>query len=63
LRLRRVAATKPTSEDIGRRAVHFGKSGVPLLPAYGAVTSFDDHYVFISYGGENMSMLREDLTG
>jgi hypothetical protein len=40
-----------------------GKCGDQLLPAYGVVTSFDDHYVFISYGGENMSMLPEDLTG
>ena len=59
--MRRVAMINPTIEDIDRKVITFSKFGDQLLPAYGQIESFTDREVFVSFGGDAVTMLREDL--
>jgi len=51
----------PTKDDINRKVVYFDSSGYKREE--GVITSFNEHYVFVRYGGGTTSAatLREDL--
>jgi hypothetical protein len=52
----------PTTADLGRRVVFFGKWRDQLLPAYGHLDSFDGNICYVRYGdSEAMATLPEDL--
>ena len=59
--MRRVAMINPTIEDIWRNVITFGKFGDQLLLGYGHIESFTDREVFVSFGGDPVTLLREDL--
>jgi len=51
---------EPTKDDIGRRVVYRLHCG---LKEVGVITSFNDHCVFVRYGGDlhSKATRREDL--